>query len=173
MSHRLLRVLADLLLAGLVYVRIAPQVLSLRWIEQSRNSGPTRSARAHADKPLIAMSVGSPRSVLAVGAAAEALGASSDFELINPFDHPRTIISNFEAAEALLKHFLSMSVGQTFLPPTPRMVMHPLERLEGGLTDVERTALTEVGRSAGARSVRIWVGRELSDFDVIRTFDPE
>ena len=65
MAHRLLRVLADLLLAGLVYVRIAPQVLSLRWIEQSRNSGPTRSARAHADKPVIAMSVGSPRSVLA------------------------------------------------------------------------------------------------------------
>ena len=46
---------------------------------------------------------------------------------------------------------------------TTRMLMHPMERLEGGLTQIERRVLHEMALTAGAGKVAIWEGHVLTD----------
>ncbi len=48
---------------------------------------------------------------------------------------------------------------------TPRVIIHPLETLEGNLSQVEAKALVDLGSklTLGYGEVYIWIGRELSD----------
>jgi len=84
----------------------------------------------------------------------------------NGFDHPRTIIADFAIAEKTLLLANQALIGKKRLTPSPIMVIHPLERVEGGLTAVERRALEELGAGAGARKVYVWDGRQLSDPEI-------
>jgi len=119
------------------------------------------------DIPLMAVSKGNNRSVLAIGAAAkeEALSSKNEFELLNGFDHPRTIISDFTIAEKTLQHFFHKLSKNKLLRPSPIVVMHVLEKLDGGLTQVEVRALKELAIGAGARESYVWTGRELMDYE--------
>lgn len=80
---------------------------------------------------------------------------------VNPFAHPRTILANFNEAEKLLQHGLhTMMPG--FLTASPALaIMHPLEKLEGGLTGIEAKALRELALGAGFRDVKVYTGEEL------------
>ncbi|MDR0775498.1 MAG: hypothetical protein LBE81_02535 [Azonexus sp.] len=44
--------------------------------------------------------------------------------------------------------------------------MHPIDTIEGGLTQVEERLLQELTIGAGASKVRIWVGKPLTDAEV-------
>jgi rod shape-determining protein MreB len=45
--------------------------------------------------------------------------------------------------------------------------MHPLEKIDGGLTQVEERLFHELAVGAGAAKVFVWVGAPLSDAEVI------
>jgi rod shape-determining protein MreB len=139
-----------------VYVRLRPDMLSVREV----NSGYELS-----EPPLIAIARKPKERVLAVGHEAAAIAATQGAELVNPFTHPRTLISDFTVAEQVVKHFVqkaSKAAGGIFRP-SPIVVLHPLVDPEGGFTQIELRAMREMAMGAGARKVIIWIGRELSN----------
>ena len=46
------------------------------------------------------------------------------------------------------------------------IVIHPMERIEGGLSQIEERALRELAIGAGASRVAVWVGDALTDEEV-------
>lgn len=50
------------------------------------------------------------------------------------------------------------------------MVIQPMEKTNGGLSEVEERILRELAISAGARKVVIWVGNKLTNRVVIHKF---
>ena len=53
-----------------------------------------------------------------------------------------------------------------FMLTKPRVIIQPLELIEGGLSEIEERVLHELARGAGASKVIVWVGPELSDAEV-------
>lgn len=53
---------------------------------------------------------------------------------------------------------------------TTRVVVHPLERIDGGLTQVEERLLQELAIGAGASRAIVWQGAPLSDGEVRARF---
>ena len=93
-----------------------------------------------------------------------------------PFTTEHLLAGNFTIAEAAIKD-LSRSFftpGFSFVPGfsflAPRFVVHPLEMTEGGLSQVEERLFEELGRSSGARSVKLHVGNVLSDQELANFF---
>ena len=140
-----------------VYVKLSPDMLSVREV----NSGYELS-----EPPLIAIARIPKERVLAVGREAAAIAASQGAELVNPFKHPRALLSDFTVAERVVKHFVTKACkagkGGIFRP-APIVVLHPLVDPEGGFTQIEIRAMQELVMGAGARKAIIWHGRELSN----------
>lgn len=114
------------------------------------------------------------RTVLAAGHAARQLLGQPEVELVNGFEHPRALLADFTLAENTLRLFIRQLAPRTLTSAAPVLVLHPLEHLEGGLTQVEIRGLYELGRSAGARKVHLWVGRELTREELLaRQFPTE
>lgn len=82
------------------------------------------------------------------------------------FSHPRMLIGDFTAAQACLKHALAEARGAGFAWTTD-VVIHPLENIEGGLSQVEERLFRELAVGAGASKVVVWVGAGLGDAEVI------
>lgn len=145
----------NLLPCEVVYVRIGSKELHLRGLD---------SHREWRDYPALAATKTLPRrDVVAVGKeAVDAVSLDSEnLELMEPFKHPRSIIGDFDAAFELLKRALTVLHKRRFYSPV--LVLHPLEKLEGGLTKVEQRALVETAEGTGARRACVWVGRQLTD----------
>ena len=88
-------------------------------------------------------------------------------EVVNPFAHPRSLVSDFTVAEQLLKAAVKKVSGKGIFSVAPRIVMHPLGDPEGGFTQIERRAIREMGLGAGASKVVVWVGRNLTDSELL------
>jgi len=140
---------------GTVYVRLESHRLRLLHLKTGTEID---------QEPLVAIAPGPPERILEVGTDARALlsSATDRIELRNGFDHPRTLIGNFVLAEKTLQHFFKCMCGNALLRPSPMVIMHPLEHLEGGLTDIEIRAFSELAMGAGARKVFVWQGHELT-----------
>tara|TARA_R110002073_G_scaffold243551_2_gene405732 strand:+ start:818 stop:1210 length:393 start_codon:yes stop_codon:yes gene_type:complete len=80
-----------------------------------------------------------------------------------PFTSKRLLIGHFSAAQALLRECFRELLESTSRIIRPNAVIHPLEMVEDGLTDVEQRILVEVVVRAGAQHPAIWVGNPLSD----------
>jgi rod shape-determining protein MreB len=76
-------------------------------------------------------------------------------------------LADFTVAEKLLQHAVHQLATNALLRPSPRMILHPLEKTEGGLTQVEVRAWQELAAGAGARSAAVWIGADLSDADIL------
>jgi len=111
------------------------------------------------EEPLIVISHDHPHKIESVGTTARKSGKPS----MNPFLHPRIIVSDFFAAEELLRRAFRIVSGRKAILPAPVAVMHWVEELEGGLSQIEMRVSRELAEGAGARRVYIWEGRELSD----------
>ena len=85
---------------------------------------------------------------------------------VPPFSHVRLLIGNFRCAVDALKDGLRRLFKDSLFQPSPKVVIQPLERLEGGLSEVEERVFKELALSAGAREVVVWVGVELTDAEV-------
>jgi rod shape-determining protein MreB len=93
-------------------------------------------------------------------------GQTLDRMAPQPFSHPRTLLANFTNAESFLKSLIAELKGGFLFKP--RMLLHPLERTEGGLTQIEERAFEELCRGAGASKVKVWGGpAALSDAEVL------
>jgi rod shape-determining protein MreB and related proteins len=101
--------------------------------------------------------------VLAIGQQAKPTAAAARAVLINPFAHPRSLVSDFYTAEVLIKHLLKNLLASSLFAISPRIVMHPLGSPEGGFTQVELRAFKEMALAAGASEVVVWTGHMLSD----------
>lgn len=90
----------------------------------------------------------------------------SKYQIINPFSHPRMLLGDFLVAEKLLQYVVKELHQGRFFTPAPRIIFHPMEKIEGGLTMIEDKAFQELCIGAGARVVAIHLGDELSVHDL-------
>lgn len=98
----------------------------------------------------------------AVGNSAFALKSNAQYEVSNPFSHPRMLVSSFVKAEKILMHGIRVVHANRFISPSPVIIMHPMEKLEGGITDIECRVYRELALSAGGRQAHIHIGNALS-----------
>ncbi|MDH1264613.1 hypothetical protein [Pseudomonas sp. GD03944] len=90
-------------------------------------------------------------------------GGSLELEASPAFSNPRLLVADFSAASALLKQAIAQLLPKRFmrLSMPPKLLIQPLDHLEGGLSPVEERILLELGHGCGARTVRLHVGTEL------------
>lgn len=84
------------------------------------------------------------------------------FQPARPFTTSRLLIGEFSGAEDCLKAGIEQMCGKQRLRAKPAVLIQPLAKTEGGLSQVEDRVLREVALGAGACSVSVWVGEELS-----------
>lgn len=145
----------------ILYVQLSPHRLDVR----NARSGGTWSGA-----PELAVQQEPKPTILAVGDSARQAAAQTGARLVNPLDHPCSIISDYTLAEQLLRHAVQhvlRSGGSTWvLAPSPHLVLHPPSDPAGGYTQVELRALRELGMGSGASKVTLWHGAPLSDEDL-------
>ena len=119
-------------------------------------------AKKYEIEPFIAIKNGEKYKVIeAIGREAKELN-SQEIEVTNPFSHSRLLVADFVKAEKVLQHIVQQTGKSKWLNPAPRIVMHQLEKNEGGLTDIELKVLRELALGAGAREVKVHEGNRLN-----------
>ncbi len=115
------------------------------------------------EKPLVALETTKKGQlkVVAIDNSASLI-SDSNIEIINPFSHPRVLFADFTVGEKLLQYIFRELSGNKYLNPSPEVIIHPMEKTEGGLTMIELRAFKEVAFGAGARDVVVYQGEELS-----------
>ena len=97
---------------------------------------------------------------------------SSHISVSNPFKHPRSFVADFFLAEKIIQHGV-FEVHKSRVRPAPRIIMHQLEKVEGGLTNIEERVLRELAVAAGAREVVIYLGNKINtgvdSFDSVKS----
>jgi rod shape-determining protein MreB and related proteins len=94
-------------------------------------------------------------------------GQEQTAEPLSPFTTSRLLIGQFDVAEKTLKHAFTSIVSRGLFASSPRVVMHPLEMVEGGLAEVEERVMRELAiGAASAQKVVVWTGHELSDAEI-------
>ena len=83
----------------------------------------------------------------------------------NPFSHPRLLVAKFQLAEKILRHAIRQVFKDQLFAVSPRMVFQPMEKLEGGITDIENRVYRELCLGAGAREVVIYDGKPVANHD--------
>lgn len=142
----------------IVYVRLSPKSLSISDVGAKFEL---------TEPPVAAISREEKRKVLAVGQAANQAKLIQPADIINPFTHPRSLLSDFTVAEQVLKGFMKNLFAKRLLPPAPIVVIHPKVDPEGGFTQIEIRALHELAIGAGASRVIVWEGRDLRDDELL------
>ena len=140
------------------YVQVSPERLTIR----NPKTGDSVSEAAE-----VAISGGSKAKIMGVGTAARAAALDPSVKLVRPFAHPRSLVSDFTAADQLLKEFMRRMPGQSFLKVAPMVVIHPQGEPEGGFTQVEIRAFHELALGAGASMVKVWQGSDLTDQELL------
>jgi len=144
---------------SLLYIQISPQRITLR--------NPV-NGMVISEEPRIAIVDVPKQRVLGVGPEAGLAIGMPHARVVNPFAHPRTMVSDFSAAEQLLKQYVRrVSAGFNFFRPGPTIVLHLQGSHEGGLTQVEIRAFREMAMGAGGAQVVIYVGPDLSDAQIM------
>lgn len=141
-----------------LYIQISPECITVR---------NPKSGEQSSDLPELAISRNSKVAIVGVGAEARSKAAQANVEVVNPFAHPRSLVSDFTAAEALLKTLIAKMLRHRLFSMPPLVVLHPLGDPEGGFTQIEIRAFQEMALGAGARSVRVWQGRPLTDQEIL------
>jgi rod shape-determining protein MreB and related proteins len=136
------------------YAQLSPERLAVRDV---------RSGRAYAGPPIGAVLPPPLARVIRVGDEARTASADRPLRIVNPFQHPRTLIADLEVGRQVLKGFLAKLMPYRLLPRLPVLVLHPRVDPAGGFTAIEIRALRELASGAGATQVYLWQGRELLD----------
>jgi hypothetical protein len=79
------------------------------------------------------------------------------------FSSTRLLVGNFTAAEQALSAAVKSAASATWLRKRPRIIMQPMELLEGGLSEVEERLLKELAYGVGAFKAMVHIGGELSN----------
>lgn len=145
-------------LQPIVYVTLEPDRLSVRDV---------RSGRQVNEAPLVAISREAKKRVLGIGEAARVAAAAQPADLVNPFKHPRSLLSDFTVAELIVKGFLKKLFEGRLFARAPIVVLHPRVNPEGGFTQIEIRALQELAIGAGASRAVVWHGRDLTNDELL------
>ena len=111
-----------------------------------------KSGNVYEDIPLVAIQ---DNKVMAIGQK-----ASIYPDAINPFDHPRMIVDDFEIAEILFRHAIEKVTKRTVLF-SPLGIIRVMDEFDTKLTEIEKKALIEISLEAGFRESIIYEGKEL------------
>jgi hypothetical protein len=84
-------------------------------------------------------------------------GRSMTFHSKEPFTTTRLLIGKFYVAEECLKNAVKEFGAIGFFKRAPKIIIHPHEYLDGGLSDVEDRILREIALGAGAREAHVVV----------------
>jgi rod shape-determining protein MreB len=148
-----------------LYVQLSPDRLLVR---------DPRTGKQFSEIPEVGIAHHPKARIVGVGVAARSAVAGQNGEVVNPFAHPRSLVSDFTVAEQLLKTVVRQVLGGTLFQTAPRIVMHPLGDPAGGYTQIERRAIREMALGAGASKVVVWVGKPLSDEEILNEkYPPE
>lgn len=140
--------------SGTVYVQIWEERVKIALIG---------SGRIYDERPYIAIACSEKKSIVkAVGNEAYSLMGTPGLDVTNPFSHPRLLVNGFQRAEKVLQHGIRQVCEAKLFQPSPIVVVHPREKLDGGITDIECRLFRELAIGAGAREVRLHVGDELA-----------
>ena len=99
--------------------------------------------------------------VAEIGNKAESL-STPNTEIFNPFSHPRSLISDYQVAEKILQHVFSLLHKGSYIRPSPDVIFHPMEKIDGGLTQIEMRAFREMFLGSGAFETYLHTGAPLS-----------
>ena len=143
----------------ILYVMISPELLTIKNL---------RSGRVISAVPEVAISQSAKSEIIAIGANARDVAASRPSRIVNPFGHPRSLVSDFTLAEQLLKYQVRQAMEKSFLALAPTIIMHPLGDPAGGFTQVELRAFREMAMGAGAAKVFLKLGKPLTDQEIVQ-----
>ena len=147
-----------------LYIRLSPSRLTVRNV---------KTGAFVSEVPEIAVSLGPKPTVLGAGEEATPHKSNPSAQVLNPFSHPRSLVSDFTLGQQLLKAFIKKLPKSHLLAAAPRMVFHPQGDPAGGFTQIEIRALHEMALGAGASEVTIWQGQDLTDEQVLsRDYPP-
>ena len=95
--------------------------------------------------------------------------SKKDFELSaqRPFTTARLLVGQYQTAELLLRKGIKEIGNGGLFRISPVVVMHPLEMVEGGLSEVEERLYQELALSSGARIAFVYLGLPLTDREVV------
>lgn len=94
-----------------------------------------------------------------------------DFIAVRRFTHPRLLIGNFAAAQDAFAQALARLRKRGRLTPALHVLIQPLEKVEGGVADVEERILHELALGVGARKAVVWTAAgQLRDDEVLAKF---
>ena len=79
------------------------------------------------------------------------------------FSTERLLVGKFSAAEPVLSRLIKEALPKTWLKKRPVVVIQPMEKIEGGLSEVETRIFKELAFGAGAIKVELHLGNELTD----------
>ena len=83
------------------------------------------------------------------------------------FTTERLLVGEFSIAEKLLKKGLKQCKKSTILAFRPTVVIHPMDRVQKEISEVEEKLYMELALGAGAYNVVVWIGHELTDDEII------
>lgn len=83
------------------------------------------------------------------------------------FTSQRLLVGDFTAADRLLKEAMKEVLPRHPFALAPLALVHPLDMVEGGLSQIEQRVFTELALGARARKVKVHVGAELADAAVL------
>lgn len=142
----------------IIYVQISPERLAIRNVK----TGNTIS-----EVPEVAIAYDKKERIVGVGNAAQLHKLTPSINVVNPFAHPRSLVSDFTVGQQLLKAFLRRVLRPSIFTTSPKIVLHPLGNPDGGFTQIEIRALHEMAIGAGAYQVVIWQGQALNDQELL------
>lgn len=146
-----------------LYIRLSPFRLTVRNV---------KTGEFISEVPEIAISRGPKEKILGVGDEAALHRSSKSAEVFNPFAHPRSMMSDFTAGQAVVRAFVRKLRRIGLFTPAPRVVFHPQGDPAGGFTQVEIRAFREMALGAGASEVIVWQGQDLTDEQVLSRHYP-
>lgn len=116
-----------------------------------------RTQEVFDEKPLLAINTNSKGKKIVKAIGDEALTLRGDEKIIieNPFNHPRILFANFVNGEKLLQAIMQKLQKKRIIKLSAAIVIQPMEKLEGGLTMIEKRSYEELALSVGAREVYI------------------
>lgn len=153
--------------SGTIYIQLWEERIKLALVD---------AQEIYDERPYIAIAQSKGKTqVKAIGNEAYSLKGTDGIEVSNPFSHPRLLVNGFEKAEKVLQHGIREVCNARIFNPSPVVVIHPREKLEGGITDVECRLFRELALGAGARKVLLHVGEELAltNFNLDAVNEPE
>lgn len=85
-----------------------------------------------------------------------------------PFTTTRLLVGKFSSAEACLTQALKTTNSSIWFSKGKRLLIQPMELVEGGLSEVEERVFRELGLGAGAIKIVLWIGAELANDKAIQ-----